>query len=158
MIFKRVGDERMKNIHFLMDFEGSKDAGDIEGKTVRAPTAASDAYQMHARYSPVFDQAAAIHRYEQMYGHEQDVQQAPQPVQPPQQAFDQEAYARSLQVFPDEVPTTLGHMAPKRVARGSYNESQYQQYGVQPKPQQPARGPEKVIALTKPKRTKSKRS
>ena len=27
---KRIGDERMKNILFLMDFEGSKDAGEIE--------------------------------------------------------------------------------------------------------------------------------
>jgi ribonuclease Z len=27
---RHLGDERMKNIHFLMDFEGSTDAGDIE--------------------------------------------------------------------------------------------------------------------------------
>jgi hypothetical protein len=27
---KRLGDDRMKNIAFLMDFEGSTDAGDIE--------------------------------------------------------------------------------------------------------------------------------
>jgi ribonuclease Z len=27
---KRIGDDRMKNIHFLMDFEGSTDAGEIE--------------------------------------------------------------------------------------------------------------------------------
>jgi len=30
MLRKRLGDERMKNIHFLMDFEDSSDAGDID--------------------------------------------------------------------------------------------------------------------------------
>jgi ribonuclease Z len=30
MMRKRVGDDRMKNIHFLMDFEGSRDDGDVE--------------------------------------------------------------------------------------------------------------------------------
>ena len=30
MLRKRVGEERMKNIVFLMDFEGAKDAGEIE--------------------------------------------------------------------------------------------------------------------------------
>jgi ribonuclease Z len=27
---RKIGDERMKNIHFLMDFEGAADAGDVE--------------------------------------------------------------------------------------------------------------------------------
>jgi ribonuclease Z len=27
---KKIGEERMKNIHFLMDFDGAQDAGDIE--------------------------------------------------------------------------------------------------------------------------------
>ncbi len=31
LLRKRVGDERMKNIHFLMDFDGSRDEGDVEG-------------------------------------------------------------------------------------------------------------------------------
>ena len=30
LLRKRVGDERMKSIHFLMDFEGSRDAGEVE--------------------------------------------------------------------------------------------------------------------------------
>jgi len=30
MLRKRLGDERMKNIHFLMDFEHARDAGDVE--------------------------------------------------------------------------------------------------------------------------------
>ena len=30
MLRKLIGDERMKNIHFLMDFEGAADAGDVE--------------------------------------------------------------------------------------------------------------------------------
>jgi ribonuclease Z len=30
MLRRRIGDERMKNIHFLMDFEGSADGGDID--------------------------------------------------------------------------------------------------------------------------------
>jgi ribonuclease Z len=30
LVRRRVGEERMKNIHFLMDFEGSNDAGDID--------------------------------------------------------------------------------------------------------------------------------
>jgi ribonuclease Z len=30
LLRKRIGDERMKNIHFLMDFEGARDAGDVE--------------------------------------------------------------------------------------------------------------------------------
>jgi ribonuclease Z len=30
MLRRRVGDERMKNIHFLMDFEGAREEGDIE--------------------------------------------------------------------------------------------------------------------------------
>ena len=29
-IQKLVGEERMKNIHFLMDFEGATSAGDVE--------------------------------------------------------------------------------------------------------------------------------
>ncbi|MGA2230337.1 MAG: hypothetical protein ABSH22_05510, partial [Tepidisphaeraceae bacterium] len=27
---RKVGEERMKNIHFLMDFEGAEDAGDVD--------------------------------------------------------------------------------------------------------------------------------
>ena len=30
LLRKRVGDERMRNVHFLMDFEGASDEGDIE--------------------------------------------------------------------------------------------------------------------------------
>src|SRR5439155_17643141 len=30
MLRKRIGDERMKNILFLMDFEGAKDEGEVE--------------------------------------------------------------------------------------------------------------------------------
>lgn len=30
LLRKRVGDERMKNIHFLMDFEGAREGGDVE--------------------------------------------------------------------------------------------------------------------------------
>ncbi len=30
---RRLGEERMKNIHFLMDFEGSADGGDIDSIT-----------------------------------------------------------------------------------------------------------------------------
>ena len=30
MLKKRIGEERMKNIHFLMDFEGAADEGDVE--------------------------------------------------------------------------------------------------------------------------------
>lgn len=30
MLRRRVGDERMKNIHFLMDFEGAREEGDVE--------------------------------------------------------------------------------------------------------------------------------
>jgi ribonuclease Z len=30
LLRRRVGDQRMKNIHFLMDFEGAHDAGDID--------------------------------------------------------------------------------------------------------------------------------
>ena len=30
LLRRQIGEERMRNIHFLMDFEGSADAGDIE--------------------------------------------------------------------------------------------------------------------------------
>ena len=30
LLRKRIGDERMQNIHFMMDFEGANEAGDIE--------------------------------------------------------------------------------------------------------------------------------
>jgi ribonuclease Z len=30
LLRRRVGEQRMKNIHFLMDFEGSSDGGDID--------------------------------------------------------------------------------------------------------------------------------
>jgi hypothetical protein len=30
MLRKLVGDERMQNIHFLMDFEDARDEGDVE--------------------------------------------------------------------------------------------------------------------------------
>ena len=30
LLRQKIGEERMKNIHFLMDFEGSQEAGDVE--------------------------------------------------------------------------------------------------------------------------------
>ena len=30
LLRRRLGDERMRNIHFLMDFEGAREAGDVE--------------------------------------------------------------------------------------------------------------------------------
>jgi hypothetical protein len=30
LLRKRIGDEQMKRIHFLMDFDDSKDAGEVE--------------------------------------------------------------------------------------------------------------------------------
>jgi hypothetical protein len=30
LLRKRIGDDRMKNIHFLMDFEGAREGGDVE--------------------------------------------------------------------------------------------------------------------------------
>jgi ribonuclease Z len=41
LLARRVGEQRMKNIHFLMDFEGSSDAGDIDN-VLPAPDAESD--------------------------------------------------------------------------------------------------------------------
>jgi hypothetical protein len=40
MLRKRVGDEQMKRIVFLMDFEGSKDAGEIEDTAPPPPDTA----------------------------------------------------------------------------------------------------------------------
>ena len=37
LLRKRVGSEAMKRIHFLMDFEGSKDAGEIEDQAPPPP-------------------------------------------------------------------------------------------------------------------------
>ncbi|MGH7214605.1 MAG: MBL fold metallo-hydrolase [Tepidisphaeraceae bacterium] len=37
LLRRKVGDERMKNIHFLMDFEGSADAGEMEDAGPQPP-------------------------------------------------------------------------------------------------------------------------
>jgi hypothetical protein len=40
MLRKRIGDEQMKRIHFLMDFEHAKDAGEIEDAAPPPPDTA----------------------------------------------------------------------------------------------------------------------
>jgi hypothetical protein len=40
MLRKRVGDEQMKRIVFLMDFEGAKDEGEIEDTAPPPPDTA----------------------------------------------------------------------------------------------------------------------
>jgi ribonuclease Z len=40
LLRKRIGEDRMKNIHFLMDFEGAQDSGDIESVSPPAAEAA----------------------------------------------------------------------------------------------------------------------
>ena len=99
---------------------------DIEGKTVRAPMTSEQAYAMHARYAPSFDQQVAIARYEA---------RQPEPTAIPQQdppAFDQQRYAAALQyaqAFESQLMkarrTAAYEVAPRRIARGSYTPLQY---------------------------------
>jgi hypothetical protein len=98
---------------------------DIEGKTVRAPMSHQDAYDMHARYAPSFDQQVAIARYE---AHQ--TKQVPEQDPP---SFDQGRYAQALQyaeAFEAQLSVQRRTAAysvaqPRRIARGSYTPQQY---------------------------------
>lgn len=98
---------------------------DLEGLTVRAPMSSEEAYEMHARYAPNFDQQVAIARY--------DAKQAPLPPEPDPEAFDQGRYAAALQyaeAFDAQLTrqrrTAAYEVAPpRRMARGSVTPQQY---------------------------------
>lgn len=110
--------------------EGRPDDDDVEGKTVRAPMSHEEAYQMHARYAPSFDQQAAIARYEAKHG--EVVWEDAVPEQDPP-AFDQGRYAMALQyadAFEEQLTSRRRTAAyevasPRRIARGSYTPQQY---------------------------------
>lgn len=104
---------------------------DIEGHTVRAPMSHEEAYEMHARYAPSFDQQAAIARYQ---AHQRE-DAVPEVVseEDPLPMFDQRRYAAALQ-YADAFEEQLTHARrtsayqvakPRRVARGSYTPQQY---------------------------------
>jgi hypothetical protein len=107
---------------------------DLEGKTVRAPMSHEEAYEMHARYAPYFDQQAALARYQAEHG-EADVEATVAPEQAPasQPMFDQHRYAQALQyadAFEEQLTARRRTAAyevapPHRVARGSYTPRQY---------------------------------
>lgn len=97
---------------------------DLEGLTVRAPMSSEEAYEMHARYAPTFDQQVAIARYE--------AKQTPLPRDPDPETFDQERYAAALQyamAFDAQLRqrrTAAYEVAPpRRMARGSVTPQQY---------------------------------
>ncbi len=104
---------------------------DIEGLTVRAPMSHQEAYEMHARYAPAFDQAAAIARYEAYQPGE--LEAVPEEVHDPVPMFDQRRYATALQyadAFEEQLTRTRRTAAyqvaqPPRMARGSYTPQQY---------------------------------
>jgi hypothetical protein len=107
---------------------------DIEGKTVRAPMSHEEAYEMHARYSPYFDQQLALARYQAEHG-DADVEADEMPEQEPesQPMFDQHRYAQALKyadAFEEQLTARRRTAAyevapPRRVARGSYTPQQY---------------------------------
>ncbi len=110
---------------------------DIEGLTVRAPMSHEQAYEMHARYAPSFDQQSAIARYEAQrleapaYGADAIPEAVPEHDPPPM--FDQGRYATALQyadAFEEQLTRTRRTAAyqvaqPRRIARGSYTPQQY---------------------------------
>jgi hypothetical protein len=108
----------------------AREDDDIEGKTVRAPMSLDEAYEMHARYAPAFDQQVAISRYQAKYGDDHEPVLEPH-HQPP--SFDQGRYARALQyadAFDEQLTarrrTSAYEVAPpRRIARGSYTPQQY---------------------------------
>jgi hypothetical protein len=116
---------------------------DIEGKTVRAPTAHEQAYEMHARYATAFDQQAAIGRYEARRG--EPGEHAVPEQDPP--SFDQRRYADALQyaeAFEAQLSkqrrTAAYQVAqPRRVARGSYTPQQYRNADARSDQQAPSR-------------------
>jgi hypothetical protein len=139
---------------------------DIEGKTVRAPTAAELAYQMHQRYAPAFDQQAALARHLERYGDERYAPEhdhhadfdphAYQQAQAAAASFDVEPvtetdeYARMFdeQLLMPQRKTRAYEMPPMRFARGSRTGSL--QYAApddepsQPSQRQPQEGPAMV--------------
>lgn len=98
---------------------------DLEGLTVRAPMSSEEAYEMHARYAPNFDQQIAIARY--------DAKPAPLPPEPDPETFDQGRYAAALQYaeafdaqLTQQRRTAAYEVAPpRRMARGSVTPQQY---------------------------------
>lgn len=105
-------------------------ADDPEGVTVRAPMSHEEAYEMHARYAPSFDQQLAIARYEAQHGGHQVVASAEHHPSP---AFDQGRYAAALQ-YADAFEAQLSRTrrtaayevaAPRRMARGSVTPRTY---------------------------------
>lgn len=99
---------------------------DPEGLTVRAPMSSEEAYEMHARYAPSFDQQVAIARYDAQ-------RREPLPQDPDPVSFDQGRYAAALQ-YVDAFDAQLTRQRrtaayevapPRRMARGSVTPQQY---------------------------------
>jgi hypothetical protein len=122
----------MPMVSMAMPMAVTTDDDDIEGKTMRAPMSNEEAYEMHARYAPAFDQQAAIARYRAQYGEDQHEPAAPQ--HDPALAFDQRTYAAALEyanAFESQLMRTRRTAAyevaaPRRIARGSFTPHQYQ--------------------------------
>jgi len=99
---------------------------DVEGVTTRAPVSHEEAYEMHQRYAPGFDQQAAIARYCASHAdQESTAHQA--------HVFDQHRYAAALQyaqAFESQLAKSRRTSAyqvapPRRMARGSVTPQRY---------------------------------
>ncbi len=111
----------------VMPLPAPESPEDIEGLTVRAPMSNQEAYEMHARYAPNFDQQAAIARYEAQRDEVLSQEAASDPA-----SFDQGRYAAALQyaeAFDAQLRnrrTAAYEVAPpRRMARGSVTPQRY---------------------------------
>ncbi len=120
----------LANAHTTLDvlpLPAPESPDDIEGLTVRAPRSNQEAYEMHARYAPTFDQQAAIARYEAQYD------EVPQDPASDPASFDQGRYAAALQYAEAfDAQLTRGRRTaayevapPRRMARGSVTPQTY---------------------------------
>jgi hypothetical protein len=127
---------------------------DIEGRTVPAQMSSEEAYEMHARYAPAFDQQLAVARYVERHG---DVDAPAGENDTPD--FDQQRYLTALQyaeAFEHQLATqrrTQVYAAiagPRRIARGSYTPQQYQAQTKRSDHSDPSQWENKTIVGVKP--------
>ncbi len=137
-VIEREPDQAAATLHVIPLPPPVVIADDVEGLTVRAPLSHEEAYEMHARYAPAFDQQAAVNRYVERHGDE--IAASPDEVAVPQHdppSFDQHRYANALQ-YADAFEQQLAAQRRRtqayelaqprgRIARGSYTPLQYKE-------------------------------
>jgi hypothetical protein len=127
---------------------------DVEGRTVPAQMTSEEAYEMHARYAPAFDQQLAVARYVERHG---DVDVSAGESDAPD--FDQQRYVNALQyaeafehqlAMQRRTQVYAAIAGPRRIARGSYTPQQYQAQTKRSDHADPSQWDNKTLVGVKP--------